>query len=322
MTTPLGIGIDIAKHKVDVASSTGWSATFPQTQEGLLELAKAVAALNPHRVLLEASGGYERAPLLALYALSCPVVLLEPARVRAFARSQRRRAKTDAIDARILAHMAQVGVDDDPLWQPLGAELEGLRELVTRRQAVLGIIDGEVKRQMQASSSAIKESIERVLAVVRAEQKLLEKQLNELIAGATQLKEKAAVLESVKGVGRTTAATLLVAVPELGRLSREEVAALVGVAPMNQESGTWTGKRRTQGGRAWARRALYMATLTATVHNEHISAYYKELKKRGKASKVAIVACMRKLLIHMNSLVRKHEIAQRMNTPTPGSLAA
>lgn len=305
MANGVGIGIDVAKDKVDVASTDGWSATFPQTVEGLTALAEAVGVRNPHRVVLEASGGYERGPLAALFAAGCPVVLLEPARARAFARSQRKRAKTDPIDARVLAQMALVGVEEDPLWEPLDATLAVLRDVVLRRQAVLCIIDGETKR-LASASDAIRASITRVLEALLAERRYLDEQINTLIASAAEIKEKAEVLEGVRGVGRTTAAVLLVSVPELGRLSRGAVASLVGVAPMNNESGTWTGKRVTQGGRILARRALYMAALAAIRHNPHIKDFYARLKARGKPGKVALVACMRKLLIYLNNLLRPH----------------
>jgi transposase len=305
MANAVGIGIDVSKDKVDVASTDGWSATYVQTPEGLKELAQAVQARKPHRVVLEASGGYERGPLVALYAAGCPVVLLEPARARAFARSQRKRAKTDPIDARVLGQMALVGVEEDPLWEPLEANLAALRDLVLRRQAVLRIIDEETKRRANAPA-AVLASITRVLEVVVSERRLLEKEIDALIASVVELKEKAEILEGVRGVGRTTAAVLLIAVPELGRLSRGSVASLVGLAPMNNESGTWTGKRRIQGGRVLARRALYMAALVATRHNPHIKAFYARLRAAGKPGKVALVACMRKLLIHLNNLVREH----------------
>lgn len=305
MANAVGIGIDVSKDKVDVASTDGWSATYRQTPEGLKELAKAVEARKPHRVVLEASGGYERGPLAVLHAEGCPVVLLEPARARAFARSQRKRAKTDPIDARVLAQMALVGVEEDPLWEPLEANLAALRDLVLRRQAVLSIIDGETKRQANASA-AVRASITRVLEVVGSERRLLEQEIDALIASVAEISDKAEVLESVSGVGRTTAAVLLVAVPELGRLSRGAVASLVGVAPMNNESGMWTGKRLTQGGRVLARRALYMAALAAIRHNPHLKEFYARLKARGKPGKVALVACMRKLLIYLNNLVRQH----------------
>jgi len=305
MANAVGIGIDVSKDKVDVASTDGWSATYVQTPEGLKELAQAVQARKPHRVVLEASGGYERGPLVALYAAGCPVVLLEPARARAFARSQRKRAKTDPIDARVLGQMALVGVEEDPLWEPLEANLAALRDLVLRRQAVLRIIDEETKRRANAPA-AVLASITRVLEVVVSERRLLEKEIDALIASVVELKEKAEILEGVRGVGRTTAAVLLIAVPELGRLSRGSVASLVGLAPMNNESGTWTGKRRIQGGRVLARRALYMAALVATRHNPHIKAFYARLRAAGKPGKVALVACMRKLLIYLNNLLREH----------------
>jgi transposase len=299
----VGIGIDISKDKVDVASTDGWEAKFSRTPAGLKKLAEAVAERGPHRVVVEASGGYEQAVLVALYAASVPTVLIVPQRARHFARAIGKLAKTDPIDARVLARMALVAVDDAPVWAPLDEKLAGLRDLVFRRQQLVELVDAERKRKAQACGLA-RESVEIIVEALLKEQRRVEKLIDAALADAPSMKADAEVLESVKGVGRTTAATLLVTLPELGTLDRGEITALAGVAPYNRESGKWAGKRTISGGRVRARRALYMAALSAIRHNAHLKAAYTRLRSRGKEGKVALVACMRKLLIHLNSLMR------------------
>lgn len=299
----IGIGIDIAKDKVDVASTAGWTATFRRTPAGLQDLAKELVELEPHRVVVEASGGYEQLVLAALHADGLPVVLVVPQRARHFARAVGKLAKTDAIDARVLAKMALVAVEDAPLWKPLQPELAALRALVLRRHQLLELIDAEQKRKAQATGFA-RENIEEVLAMLRASMRKVEEQIHAAIEADSELHADAELLDSVKGVGPTTAATLLVTLPELGTLNRGEIAALAGLAPYNRESGKWEGKRTISGGRVRARTALYMAALSAIRHNPHIREMYSRLKSRGKEGKVALVACMRKLLIHLNALLR------------------
>ncbi len=300
----IGIGVDVSKDKVDVASSDGrWSEVFPQTEAGLYQLAQKIAAMAPHRVVLEASGGYERALLLALVEENVPVVLVQPVRARHFAKAIGQLAKTDAIDARVLAHMALFGVEATPLWQPQAESMLNLRGLVTRRQQLVLQRDNEKKRR-RGATSAVLESIERLLCFLKAELQAIEKQIIALLDQVPTLKMAVTALESVRGVGCVTATTLLVSMPELGQVDRGEIAALAGVAPMNSESGKWKGQRFIQGGRPAARKALYMAALAAISHNETIKTYYAGLRARGKPGKVALVACMRKLLVHLNAQMR------------------
>ncbi len=302
----IGIGIDISKDKVDVASSDGrWSAVFPQTGAGLQELAQTVAAMGPHRVVLEASGGYEREVLVALSLEKLPVVLVQPIRAKHFIKGMGRRAKTDAIDARSLAQMAMVGVDDAPLWQPLDRDVAELRALVQRRQQLVLHQDNEKKRR-RGATAAVLESIERAVQFVKEELHAIEKQINALVSCVPALETAVATLETVRGVGRVTATSLVVFVPELGRVDRAAIASLVGVAPMNNESGQWKGQRVIQGGRPDARKVLYMAALAAVSHNETLKTFYAGLRAKGKPGKVALVACMRKLLVHLNSKMRAH----------------
>lgn len=308
MASAVGIGIDISKDKVDVASSDGrLRRVVVRSAQGLTELASELSELDVHRVVLEASGGYERAVLDVLNASGLSVVMVQPRRARLLAQALGRRAKTDAIDAEVLAWMALHAVDADPLWKPLPETMERLRGLVFRRKQLVDFIDAEVKRKRAARSTAVGESVERSLAFLRDEKRLIERQIDKVIADLDELREAVEALEDVKGVGRVTAATLLVTVPELGKLGRRPVAALVGVAPYNRDSGKSRGHRFIHGGRAAARKVLYMATLAAIRHgSEPLQRHYARLRARGKPAKVAIVACMRKLLIHLNSIMRSY----------------
>lgn len=304
MASALGIGIDVSKDKVDVATSDGsWLATFEQTPRGLIDLAEAVAERAPHRVVVEASGGYERPVLAAVHAVGAAVVLIQPGRARSFARAIQKLAKTDRIDAMVLARMALVAVDDTALWTPLDADTEALQGLVLRRQQIVAHIDTEQKR-LRAATGPVRGSIERSLAFARGERDAIEDEMDLLLARAPALELASDTLEAVQGVGRITAVTLLVTLPELGTLDRRQIAALAGVAPMNRDSGGWSGQRFVTGGRIRARNALYMAALSAARHNPHIRELYARLRGAGKPAKVALVAAMRKLLIHLNAKMR------------------
>lgn len=300
----IGIGIDIAKHTLDVALSDGTNlGSFANTTEGLTIVKRQLAKVDVYRVVVEASGGYERQTLLDLHAAGLPVVLVQPARARHFARAIGRYAKTDAIDALVLARMAVHAVDDVELWKPLDEEVAELRALVERRVQLLAMIDAETKR-LRGATDSVRHSIEAMISVLRTQLKAVEDDINARITASDVVSAKVAALESVRGVGRVTAISLVVWMPELGKITRREVAALAGVAPINRDSGTWSGQRYTFGGRVQVRNILYMATLAATRWNDHIKAFYQRLVKRGKRKKVALVACMRKLLIYLNSLSR------------------
>jgi len=308
MTSEVGIGIDVAKDKIDIASSDGQLVrVVPRTAESLRALAAELSRWNVHRVVLEASGGYERLVLEVLHAAGLPLVLVEPRRARSLAKGLGRKAKTDAIDAGVLAWMARHAVEDDALWVPRSEAKEGLRGLVVRRRQLVDAIDAEVKRHKAARTSPTRDSIDRTLAFLREEKREVEKNINAAVAEADELRGAVGILEDVRGVGRVTATTLLATVPELGTLSRSPMAALVGVAPYNRDSGKSSGPRYIHGGRAFARKVLYMAAVAAIRHRSSpLRALYARLRERGKPAKVAIVACMRKLLIHLNSVMRMH----------------
>ncbi len=308
MASAVGIGIDVAKAKVDVASSDGrLEVTVERTAAGLSGLADKLAEYNVHRVVLEATGGYERAVLDVLCAAGLPVVLIQPKRARSLAQGLGRRAKTDAIDASVLAWAALHAVENDPLFVPPSASMDRLRELVFRRKQLVDFIDADTKRRRRARTEEARHSLERTLAFLKAEKKSVEAAINNAIVELDELVGAVEALEEVKGVGRVTATTLIVTMPELGRIGRRQVAALAGVVPWNRDSGTKTGHRYIHGGRTTARTALYMAALSAIRHKSPpIRTLYDRLRTAGKPAKVAIVACMRKLLIHLNSTMRSY----------------
>ena len=302
----VGVGIDVSKDWLDVATTTeGPAWRVRNNNAGLDKLLGQLVDLDVHRVVLEASGGYEALALHALHAAGQRVVLVQPMRARHFARALNRKAKTDAIDAQVLAHMAKLAVDETPLWEPVEEVIADLRALVERRQQLLALRDGEKKR-LRFARDIVRADIEASVALLKSQIAGLEDRIDALVASSPRVTAEVEVLESVRGVGRVTATTLRVLVPELGTLTRREVAALVGVAPINRDSGTKSGRRYIQGGRRAARRCLYMAALAAGRWNEFIRAQYKRLVERGKKPKVAIVANMRKLLIHLNSRMRSH----------------
>jgi transposase len=301
-----GIGIDVSKDWLDVAATsvaTPWRVS--NSAAGLADLVAQLSEVEVHRVVLEASGGYETGALERLHAAGFAVVLIQPMRARHFARALGQYAKTDAIDAAVLARMALLAVDEAPLWEPMAEQLADLKALIDRRQQLLVLRDGEKKRRRFARA-ILREELERSVVALTAQVAALDHRIDALVAANRHLTEDVALLESVRGVGRLSAATLRVVVPELGTLTRQEVAALVGVAPMNRDSGGKIGRRYIRGGRAVARHALYMAALAATRWNVVIQARYAHLIATGKKPKVALVACMRKLLIHLNSLMRRH----------------
>ena len=304
-----GIGIDISKNKVDVAVSDGtYLGQFARSPSGLVDAVKALKAHSEDfgRVVVEASGGYEKLVLHLLYQAGFDLVLLQPVRARNFARALGRQAKTDRIDSLVLAKMAAVAVNEQPLWRPLKQREAELRSLVDLRRTYLQ--DREAyKLRLRKAHAKVKASLQRHIASLKAEIATLDDEIKALLKDGGELQRKAKVLQNVQGVGVVTSATLLARVPELGSIGRRQIAALVGVAPITRESGTWAGRRFIRGGRVAARNVLYMATLVAVKHNSHIKAVYVRLLAKGKTKKVALVACMRKLLIHLNSELRKLE---------------
>ena len=299
---PTYVGIDVSKAQVDVAvRPTGqrWVVCYGET--GVEELVVRMVNLSPALVLLEASGGLELPLVAALAAAALPVVVVNPRQVRDFARATGTLAKTDALDAAVLAHFADAV---RPSVRPLrDAETQVLNSLVARRHQVMTMLVSE-KNRLGTAINAVRPRIEAHIAWLEQELKDLDGGLQQTLRRSPVWREKDDLLRSVPGVGEQLSLTLLAYVPELGTLDRRQIAALVGVAPFSRDSGTLRGKRTIWGGRARVRAALYMGALVATRYNPVIKVFYRRLLAAGKAKKVALVACMRKLLTILNSMVK------------------
>lgn len=305
-STSRTIGIDVSKATLDVAFSCGRAAMqVPNSPDGHAQLIAAIEKQEVRLIVLEASGGYERAVVAELAAGELPVVVINPRQVRDFARATGRLAKTDAIDAAVLA---QFGLAIDPALRPLPDEItRQLREKLARRRQLVAMRTAEGNRLAQATVQGVRHGIQAVVKLLDAQIKALDRDLNQTLRNCPPWQQREELLRTVPGVGPQTALALLAELPELGQVSRQQIAALVGVAPINRDSGTFRGQRHTWGGRATIRTTLYMATLTATRHNPLIRPYYQHLLQAGKKKKVALVACMRKLLCILNAMLRNQQ---------------
>jgi len=297
------VGIDVAKDRLDVALlPAGESLAVGRDSAGLEALIERLGQLGPALVVLEATGGYEQVVSAGLAAAGLPVCVVNPRQIRDFARATGKLAKTDRLDALAIARFAQAV---KPPARPLPDEqAQMLGELVARRRQVIEMIGMESNRLRQAKAKLVRRSIERLLAAFQAQLTALEAELDETIRGTPIWREREELLTSVPGIGDTTARAILAELPELGRLDRRQLAALAGLAPFNRDSGTRRGERHIRGGRASLRAALYMPTLVATRCNPPIRATYLRLRAAGKKPKVALTACMRKLLVILNAMLR------------------
>lgn len=301
--TELWIGIDVAKGHLDLAADHAPTVSrFDNSPSGHEKLLEHLGDADVKRVVLEATGGYERPLVAALLVADLPVVVANPRQVRDFARATGKLAKTDAIDARVLARFAAV-IKPALRELPDKASL-GLQEKLARRHQLVQMRTAEGNRLKQAFSSGVADSIRSMLDAIERQLKEVDDQLDRAIRQTPAWQAKVDLLKGVPGVGDQTARHLVASLPELGRCSRQQIAALVGVAPLNRDSGTMRGRRTTLGGRTSVRRALYMATLVATRHNPVIRRYYQRLVAAGKKKMVALVASMRKLLVILNAMVR------------------
>ena len=296
------VGIDVAKARLDIAvrpTEDRWSITY--NQKGVDELVPQLKALDPAMVLLEATGGLEFSLVAVLAAAALPVVVVNPRQVRDFARATGKLGKTDSIDAAVLAHFAEAV---RPPVRPLrDADTQILNSLVARRHQVMTMIVAE-KNRIGSAAAAVRPRIEAHIAWLEDELKDLDKGLRQTVRRSPVWREKDDLLRTVPGVGEQLSLTLLAYLPELGTMGRRQIAALVGVAPFNRDSGTLRGKRSVWGGRARVRAALYMATLVASRHNPVIKDFYQRLLAAGKPKKLALTACMRKLLLILNAMVK------------------
>lgn len=297
------VGIDVAKDRLDVhVRPGGESFTLAREGEALAVLVERLCALAPSLVVMEATGGYETVVAGAIGAARLPLAVINPRQIRDFARATGRLAKTDRIDAAAIAHFAEAV---RPPARPIAdAAAQALGELVARRRQVIEMIVAEGNRRRMARQRRVITAIERHLAVLRAELTQLDGDIDEAIRKTPVWQADADLLASVPGIGKATLRTLIAELPELGRLTRRKIAALVGVAPINRDSGTRRGRRTIAGGRPAVRSALYMAALVASRANPVIAPYYAKLRAAGKTGKQALIACIRKLLVILNAILR------------------
>ena len=296
------VGIDVSKDRLDVAVlGETQEREVDNTSQGITQLVVWMQELQPELIVVEATGGYERAVVEALFWAGLAVAVVNPARVRQFARACGLLAKTDKLDAQILAVFGQKV--QPRRYESKSEEGKQLSALLVRRRQLEEILKAEQNR-LRTISASLRGSVERMIACLKAEKKLLEEQIQHFVADQETWQEQTQILKSAPGVGKVTTATLLAELPELGKMDRRKIAALVGVAPMNSDSGKKRGYRKTKGGRGDVRSVLYMATLVATRRNPLIRAQYQQLLKRGKLKKVALIACMRKFLTILNAMVR------------------
>jgi transposase len=309
------VGIDVSKDFVDVAAREGEFDPFRVGRDpaGLDELVQRLlrAGTKVRLIVLEATGGFERDVAAVLAAAKMPVAVVNPKRVRDFARGTGELAKTDSIDAAILAHYAEtvapaVQIPSDELSR----EVEAL--LTRRRQVIQALVSernrraGLLQQRVTGPGKRVMESLTRSIKWLEKELAALDDDLDDTIKKSPVWREKDDLLQSVKGVGPTVSRTLLGYLPELGRLNRKQIAALAGLAPFNRDSGKYIGKRSIFGGRADVRSVLYMGAITAARCNGVLGAFYRRLVAAGKPKKVALTAVMRKLLVHLNALMRHH----------------
>jgi transposase len=297
------VGIDVAKAVLDVA-------VRPQSEErhlandaaGIAEIVEWLEALHPQVIVVEATGGYEAALVAELGVTGLPVAVVNPRQVRDFARATGRLAKTDRLDAQALAHFGQaVRPTPRPL---LNDEAQALAALLERRRQVVAMRTAEANRLGATRVAVVRARIQAHLAWLEADLEEIDGNLRQRLRTSPLWREQDNLLQSVPGIGPILSLTFLAELPELGRLSHRQIAALVGVAPLNRDSGTLRGRRAVWGGRRAVRTALYMGTLRATRCNPPIQAFYARLLAAGKAKKVALVACMHKLLTMLNAMVR------------------
>ena len=302
MTTPVFVGIDVSKDRLDVAlrpTSDRWA--LANDAPGLATLVARLQGLAPTLIVLEATGGLAVPLTGALAAAGLPVVVVNPRQVRDFAKATGKLAKTDALDAAVLAQFAEAV---RPALRPLpDAATQALSALLARRRQLIEMLTAE-KNRLGSALPPVRPGIRAHIGWLERRLADLDADLAQAIRESPVWREKDDLLQSAPGVGPVLARTLLASLPELGTLTRQQIAALVGVAPLNRDSGAWRGKRRVWGGRAHVRAALYMSALVATRFNPALRAFYQRLCAAGKAKKVALTACMRKLLTILNAMLK------------------
>ena len=302
-TTPSFVGIDVSKDRLDVhLRPSGQAFAIARDSKALEQLVSDLRALAPALIVLEATGGFELTVAAALAGAGLPLAVVNPRQIRDFARATGRLAKTDALDAQIIALFAErIRPEPRPL---VDADSQTLAELVARRRQVIEMIGMESNRLHQARGLRVQRTIKATLKTLEAQLAHLDREINDAVKGSPAWRAADDLLTSVPGVGTITSFTLIAGLPELGQLDRRRIAALVGVAPINRDSGQMRGRRMIAGGRTDVRNALYMAALSAIRWNPVISEHYRSLVERGRPKKVALVACMRRLLGILNAIIR------------------
>ena len=302
------VGVDVAKSTLDVASSDSRETRqFANNDEGISQAVRYISGVKPSGIILEATGNLEMPLAAALQGGGLPVVVINPRQVRDFARATGALAKTDAIDARVLALF---GAQVKPEIRPLpDKKVREMRNLLTRRRQLIEMLTAEHNRLSQGDKD-IRPSIETHIKWLEEALSEINDDLDRRIRLSPSWLEKDNLLKSVPGVGKVVSSSLLIELPELGELNRRKIASLVGVAPFNRDSGTMRGRRTVWGGRAKLRAVLYMAALVASRRNPIIAAFYQRLLDAGKVKKVALVACMRKLLTILNAILRTMTVWQ------------
>jgi transposase len=302
MSTEYFVGIDVSKDTLDVCVyPTQDTFRVPNSPDGLDELMKRLKPIEPRLIVFEATGGYETLAVSSLAAAGLPVVVVNPRQIRDFAKSIGRLAKTDVIDAGVIARFASaVRPELRPLKDSPSQELTGL---VTRRRQIVGMIVAETNR-LNAATRRNRRDIQAHIRWLQKRQDQIDDEIKRDIKNSPLWRTTDQILQSTSGVGPATSSTLISCVPELGQLNHKKIACLIGVAPLNRDSGRFKGRRMIWGGRAQVRAVLYMSTLSAIRFNPIIRQFYQRLREAGKCFKVAMVACMRKLLIILNAMVR------------------
>jgi transposase len=296
------VGIDVSKARLDVAVEEGERFAVTNDLAGHVQLSERLAAVKPRLIVMEATGGLERSVAAHLTAQELPIRVVNPRQVRQFAQAAGILAKTDQLDAAVLVRFAQA-MQLEPRALP-GEQVQALQALIARRNELTEMLTME-RNRLRLAHQSIRPQLKKSIRWLESQLASTDHDIGGMLRECGIWRDKVELLESVPGIARVTSLRLVTTLPELGTLNRRQISALAGVAPFNQDSGQWRGKRRIYGGRAAARTALYMAALVGSRHNPVLRAFYQRLRAAGKPAKVALTACMRKLLTIINTMLRE-----------------
>jgi len=306
------VGIDVAKYKFDVAiHGDNVVKTYDNNKLGMKTFIKSLAGVNPERIVLEATGGYETELVIFLQENGFSVSVVNPRSTHDFAKVKGILAKTDKIDALNIAHFAQMF--KPPIQEPISKNARLLKALNTRRRQLIKMKTAENNHKEHIADKIIKKSLDKILKVLNNEIDKIDAEIKAIVKADEAMSKRVDQLKTVPGIGDVTANMLVTNLPELGKYNKKQIAALIGVAPINRDSGTFKGKRMTGGGRREVRTQLYMPMLSATQYNPVINEFYNRLVNNGKPKMTAMVAAMRKLIVILNSMVKKNEVWMQQN---------